>query len=35
VGQGIGICGDIPTMADLFDRMMAGAEASLGLFASC
>jgi nitronate monooxygenase len=35
VGQGIGICGDIPTVADLFDRMMGQAEASLGRFASC
>ena len=33
--QGIGICGDIPTVADLFDRMMGQAEASLGRFASC
>jgi len=34
VGQGIGICGDIPTVAELFERIMAGAETSLGRFAS-
>lgn len=32
VGQGIGICGDIPTVAELFERIMAQAEASLGRF---
>ena len=32
VGQGIGICGDIPTVSELFDRMMAQAESSLGRF---
>lgn len=32
VGQGIGICCDIPTVAELFERMMTQAESSLGRF---
>ncbi|MBI9082464.1 MAG: nitronate monooxygenase [Desulfobacterales bacterium] len=32
VGQGIGICCDIPTVAELFERMMSQAESSLGRF---
>ena len=31
-GQGIGICCDIPTLAELFDRIMVQAEASLRRF---